>query len=78
MKKTKKVSSTGRFGSRYGVGIKKRVLKVEEKQRDLSVCPFCGFKKIKRKIRFVTFESDEFTLDKIKDEKAEPLLLWSK
>jgi len=35
-------------------------------------------KKIKRKIRFVTFESDEFSLEKIKDEKAEPLLLWSK
>jgi large subunit ribosomal protein L37Ae len=48
MGNTKKVKSTGRFGARYGVGIKKRVLKVEEKQRNLSACPFCGFKKIKR------------------------------
>lgn len=49
MKKTKKVKSTGRFGSRYGVGIKKRVLKVEEKQKNLNACPFCGFSKIVRK-----------------------------
>jgi large subunit ribosomal protein L37Ae len=48
MGETKKVKSTGRFGSRYGVGIKKRVLKVEEKQKNLNPCPFCGFKKINR------------------------------
>ncbi|MDD3083756.1 MAG: 50S ribosomal protein L37Ae [Candidatus ainarchaeum sp.] len=48
MKKTKKVNSTGRFGSRYGVGIRKRILKVEERQKNLNPCPFCGFKKIKR------------------------------
>ena len=35
-------------------------------------------KKINRKIRFVTFDSDEFKIDKIKDGLAEPLLLWSK
>ncbi len=46
---TKKVKSTGRFGSRYGVGIKKRILKVEEKQKKYSNCPFCGFKKVRRK-----------------------------
>jgi len=48
MKKTKKVKSTGRFGSRYGVGIRKRVVKVEEKQNRKVICPFCKFKKIKR------------------------------
>ncbi|MDD3160160.1 MAG: 50S ribosomal protein L37ae [Candidatus ainarchaeum sp.] len=48
MVKTKKVRSTGRFGSRYGVGIKKRVLKVEDKQNSLTPCPFCGFDRIKR------------------------------
>jgi large subunit ribosomal protein L37Ae len=48
MANTKKVKSTGRYGSRYGVGIKKRVLKVEEKQKKKAVCPFCGFKTIKR------------------------------
>jgi len=49
MKKTKKVKSTGRFGSHYGVGIRKRVLKVEERQNKKAVCPFCKFKKIRRK-----------------------------
>ena len=48
MANTKKVKSTGRYGSRYGVGIKKRVLKVEERQKKKVVCPFCGFKTIKR------------------------------
>ncbi len=49
MGNTKKVKSTGRFSSRYGVGIRKRMLKVEEQQKDLDACPFCGFKKVKRK-----------------------------
>lgn len=48
MGNTKKVGSTGRFKGRYGVGIKKRVLKVEEKQNLPKVCPFCSFSKIKR------------------------------
>ena len=48
MGNTKKVGVTGRFGSRYGRGIRKRVIKVEEKQKNLSACPNCGFKKIKR------------------------------
>ncbi len=48
MGNTKKVGSTGRFGQRYGVGVKKRVLKVEQKQNLPKVCPFCSFSKIKR------------------------------
>ncbi|MCO6494350.1 MAG: ArsR family transcriptional regulator [Bacteroidetes bacterium] len=34
--------------------------------------------KINRKIRFVTFVTAEFAIEKIKDGLAEPLLLWSK
>ncbi len=49
MGNTKKVRKAGRFGSRYGVGIRKRLLKVEDKQEKNYVCPFCGFKKVKRK-----------------------------
>ena len=49
MKTTKKVKSTGRFGSHYGVGIRKRVLKVEERQNKAATCPFCKFKRIRRK-----------------------------
>ena len=48
MGNTKKVGVAGRFGSRYGRGIRKRVIKVEEKQKNLAACPSCGFKKIKR------------------------------
>jgi large subunit ribosomal protein L37Ae len=48
MGNTKKVGVAGRFGSRYGRGIRKRVIKVEEKQKNLAPCPSCGFKKMKR------------------------------
>ncbi len=49
MANTKKVKQTGRLGSRYGVGIRKRLLKTESKQEKSYACPFCGFKKVKRK-----------------------------
>ena len=49
MGNTKKVRTAGRFGSRYGVGIRKKLLKVEDKQEKNYACPFCGFKKVKRK-----------------------------
>jgi large subunit ribosomal protein L37Ae len=48
MGNTKKVGTTGRFSSRYGVGIKKRVLAVENKNKQPANCSFCGFPKIKR------------------------------
>ena len=38
---TKKVGAAGRFGSRYGSKIRKRVAAVEKKQRKKQVCPFC-------------------------------------
>ncbi len=49
MGRTSKVYSTGRFGVRYGVGIRKRVIKVEAQQKDRKKCPFCGLSKLKRK-----------------------------
>jgi large subunit ribosomal protein L37Ae len=49
MGKTKKVRKAGRLGSRYGVGIRKRLLKIEDKQKKNYACPLCGFKKVKRK-----------------------------
>lgn len=45
---TEKVGSTGRYGSRYGVGIRKRLLKVEPHQRGRKICPQCGSKSIVR------------------------------
>ncbi len=48
MSSTKKVKSAGRFGSRYGVGIRKRVIKVESRQKKAGECPACGYLKVKR------------------------------
>jgi large subunit ribosomal protein L37Ae len=39
--KTKKVSSTGRFGVRYGKRIRESVLSIENKQRKRQECPYC-------------------------------------
>lgn len=47
-KRTKKVGSAGRFGSRYGVKIRKKVLKIEEKQKQAHTCPNCSKKTLKR------------------------------
>jgi hypothetical protein len=35
-------------------------------------------KKIERRIRYIIFEPEAFDLEKIRDRKAEPLLLWSR
>ena len=48
MAKTKKVGSTGRFGSRYGRRVKVVLKEVERKQRVLYVCPVCKRKSLKR------------------------------
>ena len=45
---TKKVKHAGRFGSRYGKGIRDRVLGIEKKQRTFHKCPECGAKTLKR------------------------------
>ena len=45
---TKKVGSTGRFGARYGRGVKVVVKKIEEKQRMGYVCPSCKSRSLRR------------------------------
>lgn len=45
---TKKVKRLGRFGSRYGVGIRKRTLKIEAQQFAKHSCPQCSAPKVKR------------------------------
>jgi len=55
MGETKKVASTGRFGSRYGVGIRKKVLKVESIQVQKKFCPNCGSNNVKRKSAGIFF-----------------------
>ena len=48
MTKTRKVKSSGRFGAGYGLKIRKRILKVEGKQRKKQECPFCKKSGVKR------------------------------
>lgn len=47
-RRTKKVGLTGRFQSRYGLYIRKRVKNIEEIEKAYHVCPNCGQKKVKR------------------------------
>ncbi len=48
MGRTKKVGTTGRFGARYGRGVKVAVKKIEEKQRKKYKCPECKKLSLKR------------------------------
>ena len=48
MTKTKKVGSTGRFGVRYGLTIRQRVLDVEKRQKVKQKCPYCKKFGVKR------------------------------
>ena len=45
---TKKVGPAGRFGPRYGTRVKKKIVKIEIKQRKKQKCPFCGKLGVKR------------------------------
>ncbi len=46
MGKTKKVGKTGKYGSRYGLKIRKKILKSEAKKT--KKCPYCQREQIKR------------------------------
>ncbi len=48
MGRTKKVSSTGRFGPRYGAKLRRRVLEIEQKRRAPYRCPSCATTALKR------------------------------
>lgn len=53
MARTKKVKAAGRFGAGYGIRIRKRLNKTEEKQRKKQACPFCkklGAKRVSKGI----------------------------
>jgi len=45
---TKKVKSAGRFGTRYGLKMRKRIIAVESKQKLKQKCPYCSRYKAKR------------------------------
>ena len=48
MVKTKKVNSSGRFGVRYGLSIRKDVLAVDKMRRGQKKCPSCLKNSVKR------------------------------
>ena len=39
--RTRKIKSAGRYGVRYGSGVKKKLLPIESLQRKKQECPFC-------------------------------------
>ena len=45
---TKKVGSTGRFGVRYGVTLKQKVLAIEKRKKVKHLCPSCTGLTVKR------------------------------
>ncbi|MFX0108381.1 MAG: 50S ribosomal protein L37ae [Candidatus Hodarchaeota archaeon] len=47
--KTKKVRSTGRFGSRYGAKLRRRVLDIEKRRFEAHRCPSCATRALTRK-----------------------------
>jgi large subunit ribosomal protein L37Ae len=45
---TKKSMTTGRFGSRYGTRIRKRISEIEAVQKKRHECPVCHYVKVRR------------------------------
>ena len=48
MGRTKKVGGTGRYGARYGLRQRKRILAIEGTQKKKHKCPFCKKNAVKR------------------------------
>lgn len=47
-RRTKKVGAVGRFGSRYGIKIRKQILEVELRERAHHLCPTCNEMRVRR------------------------------
>ena len=45
---TKKVGSAGRFGSRYGKGVRDRIVAIEKVSKKIYECPSCHKKGLRR------------------------------
>ncbi len=48
MTKTRKVGSAGKFGTRYGMRVRKKWLEVDKRQKSLYECPVCRRRSVKR------------------------------
>jgi len=47
-RRTKKVGVSGKYGSRYGVKIRRRINALESRQKKHHVCPECQYPAVKR------------------------------
>lgn len=47
-KKSRKVGSSGRYGPRYGVRVRRRIAAIERRQKKDHACPECGAEKVRR------------------------------
>lgn len=47
-KRTIKVKSAGRFGSRHGLRVRRRLVAIELKQRKKQICIYCNKTSVKR------------------------------
>lgn len=47
-RRTKKAGAIGRFGPRYGIGLKKKLADVEAKQKATYTCRSCGKNGVRR------------------------------
>ncbi|MCD6111130.1 MAG: 50S ribosomal protein L37ae [Thermoplasmata archaeon] len=47
-RRTKKRGSTARFGARYGVSVKNRILEIEKMKKGRYQCPRCSKKNVRR------------------------------
>ena len=47
-RRTKKVGSSGRYGPRYGVKLRRRISSLETRQKKKHICPNCQYSAVKR------------------------------
>ncbi len=47
-RRTKKVGSSGRFGPRYGLSVKKQIRSIDTNKHNRYICPKCTKKNVKR------------------------------
>lgn len=47
-KRTKKIGISGKYGTRYGVKIRKQVHSIESRQKKAHKCPRCKYDQVKR------------------------------
>ena len=53
MAKTKKVGIVGRYGTRYGVSVRRRIKEVEDSLHKAHTCPACNAARIRRQSKGV-------------------------